>query len=173
MGGTTGGSLQDCAVSCTADATCVSFEYSKEGTSCLRSTTCDVFSLTVNLPDDPMRWYLKHSGDVGAQCFPVVDCIDEASNLPANSFDPDVCYDYCLTYMDLPGFAGYQYSNQKGICECHFDDGQLPPRALLPPGSAVNSGGQGTGPVIGSTNEPAGLASQRRNLQETPETVSM
>ncbi|EJK61616.1 hypothetical protein THAOC_17864, partial [Thalassiosira oceanica] len=92
---------------------------------------------------------VKHNGEVGAKCFPVVDCVEEATSLPNNSNDPDICYDYCLPYMHLPGFAGYQYSSQKGICECHFDNGQLPPRGSLPPGSSVNDQGGGAGPIIG------------------------
>ena len=59
LGSTTGGSAQDCADSCTADPSCVSFEYEKEGTECRRSTSCNGFSMTVNNPDDPYLWYLK------------------------------------------------------------------------------------------------------------------
>ena len=60
MGQTTVGSIQECADSCNADATCVSFEYTKAGTKCVRSTSCDDFSLTVNKPEDPMLFYLKN-----------------------------------------------------------------------------------------------------------------
>ena len=54
------GTIQECADSCNADATCVSFEYTKEGTKCVRSTSCDDFGLTVNNPEDPMLFYLKN-----------------------------------------------------------------------------------------------------------------
>lgn len=124
---------------------------------------------------------VKHNGEVGAKCFPVVDCVEEATSLPTNSNDPDICYDYCLPYMHLPGFAGYQYSSQKGICECHFDNGQLPPRGSLPPGSSVNDQGGGAGPVIGrhfanqcynlesSASEDGAIVLSGENNEETNE----
>ena len=123
---------------------------------------------------------VKHNGEVGAKCFPVVDCVEKATNLP-NLYDPDICYDYCLPYMDSPGFAGYQYSNGKGICECHFDNGQLPPRGSLPPGSSVNDQGGGSGPVIGrhfesqcydlesSASDPGAIVLSGENIEETNE----
>lgn len=60
LGITSGESIQECANSCSADATCVSFEYSKEGTQCQRSRTCNDFSLTVNNLNDPMFFFLKN-----------------------------------------------------------------------------------------------------------------
>jgi len=60
LGSTSGGSLQDCADGCNADATCISFEYSKDGTACQRSTTCKEFGLTVNNPAYPYDFYLKN-----------------------------------------------------------------------------------------------------------------
>ena len=60
LGITKGGSIQDCADSCEVEATCVSFEYTKHGSTCVRSTSCDDFSLTVKNPDDPMLFYLKN-----------------------------------------------------------------------------------------------------------------
>jgi hypothetical protein len=60
LGSTSNGSIQDCADGCNADATCISFEYSKDGTACQRSTTCKDFSLTVNNPAYPYDFYLKN-----------------------------------------------------------------------------------------------------------------
>ena len=59
LGSTTGGSVQECANSCNENSQCVSFEYSKSGTTCIRSTTCDDLSLTVQDSNDPYHWYLK------------------------------------------------------------------------------------------------------------------
>jgi len=64
---TTGGSLQDCADSCTNDSTCVSFEYGKADsnpsdswyTKCQRSTSCDDYSLTLQNENDPFDFYLR------------------------------------------------------------------------------------------------------------------
>ena len=59
LGSTSGGSVGACANSCTNDSQCVSFEYSKSGTTCIRSTTCDDLSLTVQDSNDSYHWYLK------------------------------------------------------------------------------------------------------------------
>ena len=59
LGSTFGGSMQDCADACDADSTCVSFEYSKTGTECMRSTTCSSLDMTLNDPNDPFYFYLK------------------------------------------------------------------------------------------------------------------
>ena len=67
LGGTTGGSVQDCADGCDAEPTCVSFEYAKVGTTCQRSTTCDSLDLTVNDPTDPYGFYLKLPQEAGPE----------------------------------------------------------------------------------------------------------
>jgi len=68
---TTGGSLQDCADSCTNDSRCVSFEYGKADsnpsdswyTKCQRSTSCNDYSLTLQNENDPFDFYLPVEED--------------------------------------------------------------------------------------------------------------
>ena len=67
LGATTGGSVQECANSCTNDSTCVSFEYGKTGDpnnnwyrKCSRSTSCNDYNLTVQDESDPAHFYLKN-----------------------------------------------------------------------------------------------------------------
>jgi len=52
-------SLHDCSSRCKRASQCVSFEYSKSGSTCQLSTTCNDESLTVQNSNDPYHWYLK------------------------------------------------------------------------------------------------------------------
>ena len=64
---------------------------------------------------------------------------------------PGACLNYCLPYMNMPGFAGMQYNGGsnigKGYCRCYFDAGYLP--SDLPQGSDFVNDNTGSGPVTG------------------------
>ena len=54
--------VEECVAACDTAPACVSFAYAKSGTSCVLSTSCDNFSLTVNQPGDEYMWYERSNG---------------------------------------------------------------------------------------------------------------
>ena len=62
LGITTKPSVEDCASACDALSDCVSFEYKRSQTSCMFSSTCSNFGLTVNQPGNSYMWYEKATG---------------------------------------------------------------------------------------------------------------
>ena len=49
-----------------------------------------------------------------------------------NTEGESVCFDFCSRYMDIPGFAGFQWNDLEvsasypGSCFCYFDPGSMP-----------------------------------------------
>ena len=110
--GTTDESLQECADRCTAEPTCVSFEYPKSGGStCKLSTSCDRFDLTVNVPNDPINWFLRVPPEIsGCILYSTGGCVGR-NELGTTDESLQECADRCTAE---PTCVSFEYPKSGG-----------------------------------------------------------
>jgi len=82
-----------------------------------------------------------------------IDRVYKDDTYTSNADGPSTCFNFCLPFVDAPGYVGMQWRDvDRGArCICFFDDGDVPTELLA--GSVAQTGRTSVGPITGSGND--------------------